>query len=253
MIREIKSLEEYEFHLPDPSHQTVTSTPPVIAPFTDVSSTKPSSLVTPPPINTEATTITTSLPEITPIHRPLAKVARLEQGMLKSRRLIILADVLASIKSQAPTVMINNKEYNLMMLLLKILERHTADLSRNALRWPGQGSQQEKKTPNLPLQGHSASFERLNHQSSKKPRESDASASKQHQALTSTGWQITDTRDEVGFLDESTVNSRPQEKELDPSQGSSEGKANSLVEADVISEHFDRDDNAGDDNEETKA
>ncbi|GJW20776.1 hypothetical protein Tco_0031398 [Tanacetum coccineum] len=32
-------------------------------------------------------------------------------------------------------------------------------------------------------------------QSSKKPRESDASASKQHLALTSTGWQITDTRD----------------------------------------------------------
>ncbi|GKF86759.1 hypothetical protein Tco_0254586, partial [Tanacetum coccineum] len=34
-------------------------------------------------------------------------------------------------------------------------------------------------------------------QSSKKPQESDASASKQHPALTSTGWQITDTRDAV--------------------------------------------------------
>ncbi|GKG52931.1 hypothetical protein Tco_0550043, partial [Tanacetum coccineum] len=32
-------------------------------------------------------------------------------------------------------------------------------------------------------------------QSSKKPRESDASASKQHPTLTSTGWQITNTRD----------------------------------------------------------
>ncbi|GKF57047.1 hypothetical protein Tco_0170584, partial [Tanacetum coccineum] len=32
-------------------------------------------------------------------------------------------------------------------------------------------------------------------QSSKKPMESDASASKQHPVLTSTGWQITDTRD----------------------------------------------------------
>ncbi|GJU25274.1 hypothetical protein Tco_1163895 [Tanacetum coccineum] len=32
-------------------------------------------------------------------------------------------------------------------------------------------------------------------QSSKKPRESDASASKQHPALTLTGWQITNTRD----------------------------------------------------------
>ncbi|GJU36304.1 hypothetical protein Tco_1184658 [Tanacetum coccineum] len=36
-------------------HQTVTSTPLVIAPVTDFSSPKPSSLVTPPPINTEAT------------------------------------------------------------------------------------------------------------------------------------------------------------------------------------------------------
>ncbi|GKG28278.1 hypothetical protein Tco_0406605, partial [Tanacetum coccineum] len=32
---------------------------------------------------------------------------------------------------------------------------------------------------------------------SKKPRESDASTSKQHPALTSTGWQITNTRDAV--------------------------------------------------------
>ncbi|GKG04057.1 hypothetical protein Tco_0314444, partial [Tanacetum coccineum] len=31
----------------------------------------------------------------------------------------------------------------------------------------------------------------------KKPRESDASDSKQHPALTSTGWQITDIRDDV--------------------------------------------------------
>ncbi|GKE77325.1 hypothetical protein Tco_1543445 [Tanacetum coccineum] len=36
-----------------------------------------------------------------------------------------------------------------------------------------------------------------NEQSSKKPHDSDASASKQHPTLTSTGWQITDTRDAV--------------------------------------------------------
>ncbi|GKE34022.1 hypothetical protein Tco_1453344, partial [Tanacetum coccineum] len=34
-------------------------------------------------------------------------------------------------------------------------------------------------------------------ESSKKPQDSDASASKQHPTLTSTGWQITDTRDAV--------------------------------------------------------
>ncbi|GJW44340.1 copia protein [Tanacetum coccineum] len=67
-----KVREESDSTIPDPSHQTVTSTPPVIAPFTDVSSTKPSSLVTPLPINTEATTITTSLPEITLYIRPSA-------------------------------------------------------------------------------------------------------------------------------------------------------------------------------------
>ncbi|GJR34636.1 hypothetical protein Tco_1210320 [Tanacetum coccineum] len=35
-----KVIEESDYTIPDPSHQTVTSTPPVIAPFTDVSSTK---------------------------------------------------------------------------------------------------------------------------------------------------------------------------------------------------------------------
>ncbi|GJT98210.1 hypothetical protein Tco_1093728 [Tanacetum coccineum] len=39
-----KVREESDSTIPDPSHQTVMSTPPVIAPFTDVSSTKPSSL-----------------------------------------------------------------------------------------------------------------------------------------------------------------------------------------------------------------
>ncbi|GJR84951.1 retrovirus-related pol polyprotein from transposon TNT 1-94 [Tanacetum coccineum] len=84
-------------------HQTVTSTPLVIAPFTDVSSTKPSSLVTTPPINTEATTITTSLPEITPFIALQLRVARLEQEMSKVKKTDHQADVLALIKSQVPT------------------------------------------------------------------------------------------------------------------------------------------------------
>ncbi|GKE94488.1 hypothetical protein Tco_1579343, partial [Tanacetum coccineum] len=44
-------------------------------------------------------------------------------------------------------------------------------------------------------EGPSVGSNQDDEQSSKKPRESDASASKQHPALTSTGWQITDTRD----------------------------------------------------------
>ncbi|GJZ97286.1 hypothetical protein Tco_0669739 [Tanacetum coccineum] len=58
-----KVVDKSDSTIHDPSHQTVTSTPPVIAPVIDFSSPKPSSLVTPPPINTEATTITTSLPQ----------------------------------------------------------------------------------------------------------------------------------------------------------------------------------------------
>ncbi|GKD28832.1 hypothetical protein Tco_1239610 [Tanacetum coccineum] len=81
-----KVIEESDSTIPDPSHQTVTSTPPVIAPFTDVSSIKPSSLVSPPPINTEATTITTSLPEITPFIALQLRVARLEQEMSEVKK-----------------------------------------------------------------------------------------------------------------------------------------------------------------------
>ncbi|GJV03416.1 hypothetical protein Tco_1336985 [Tanacetum coccineum] len=98
-----KVREEFDSTIPDPNHQTVTSTPPVIAPFIDVSSTKLSSLVTPPPINTEATTITTSLPEITPFIALQLRVARLEQEMSEVKKTDHSADVLASIRSQVPT------------------------------------------------------------------------------------------------------------------------------------------------------
>ncbi|GJV90935.1 hypothetical protein Tco_1538748 [Tanacetum coccineum] len=117
-----KVIEESDSTIPDPSHQTVTSTPPVIAPFTDVSSTKPSSLVTPPPINTEATTIITSLPKITPFISLQLRVARLEQEMSEVKKTDHSADVLASIKSQVPTVVDKYLGTKLDDALLKILE-----------------------------------------------------------------------------------------------------------------------------------
>ncbi|GJS33844.1 hypothetical protein Tco_0532226, partial [Tanacetum coccineum] len=123
-----KVREESDSTIPDPNQQTVTSTPPVIAPFTDVSSTKPSSLVTSPPINTEATTITTSLPEITPFIALQLRVARLEQEMSEVKKTDHQADVLASIKSQVPTAVDKYLGTKLDDALLKVLERHTADL-----------------------------------------------------------------------------------------------------------------------------
>ncbi|GJV58559.1 hypothetical protein Tco_1459564 [Tanacetum coccineum] len=94
-----KVVDESDSTIPDPSHQTVTSTPPVIAPVIDFSSPKPSSQVTTPPINTEATSITTTLPEITPFIALQLRVAKLEQDMSEVKKTDHSAAVLASIKS----------------------------------------------------------------------------------------------------------------------------------------------------------
>ncbi|GJZ48453.1 hypothetical protein Tco_0602285 [Tanacetum coccineum] len=145
-----KVIEESDSTIPDPSHQTVTSTLPVIAPFTDVSSTKPSSLVTPPPINTEATTIITPLPEITPFISLQLRVARLEQEMSEVKKTDHSTDVLASIKSQVPTVVDKYLGTKLDDALLKILERHTADLIEKYSALPGLESiknQESEKSP----------------------------------------------------------------------------------------------------------
>ncbi|GJX11982.1 hypothetical protein Tco_0201841 [Tanacetum coccineum] len=145
-----KVREESDSTIPDSSHQTVTSTPPVIAPFTEVSSSKPSLLVTPPPINTEATTITTSLPEITPFISFQLRVARLEQEMSEVKKTDHSTDVLASIRSQVPTAVDNYLGTKLDDALLKVLERHTADLIEKYSVLPGPESvknQESEKSP----------------------------------------------------------------------------------------------------------
>ncbi|GKB07204.1 hypothetical protein Tco_0835488 [Tanacetum coccineum] len=193
----------------------------------------------------------TSLPEITPFISPSQRVARLEQEMSEVKKTDHSADVLASIKSQVPTVVDKYLGTKLDDALLKILERHTADLIKySALPGPESIKNQEyEKSPKeiirikreqgeekqdstysirstdkmkdamdkelrVKVKDHKESMSakrktliaaiwsaqppsKDDHQSSKKPRESDASASKQHPALTSTGWQITDTRDDV--------------------------------------------------------
>ncbi|GJY09711.1 hypothetical protein Tco_0377896, partial [Tanacetum coccineum] len=268
---------------------SVTSTPPVIAPLTDVSSTKPSSLVTPPPINTEATTITTSLPEITPFIALQLRVARLEQEMSEVKKTDHSADILErhtadliekysvlpgpeSIKNQesekSPKEIIRTKreqgeekqdstysirstdkvdleEFDLKSALFKHMNKNKT-ANRNPANYhlyhalmealiadedamdkevavkvkdhkrkhdsdddedddddegPSAGSNQgrsaKRRRPESAASGSAQPPSKDDHQSSKKPRESDASASKQHPALTSTGWQITDTRDDV--------------------------------------------------------
>ncbi|GJR73554.1 hypothetical protein Tco_0085919 [Tanacetum coccineum] len=145
-----KVREESDSTIPDLSHQTVTSTPLVIAPFTEVPSSKPSLSVTPPPINTEATTITTSLPEITPFIAVQLRVARLEQEMSEVKKTDHSADVLASIRTQVPMAVDNYLGTKLDDALLKVLERHTADLIEKYSVLPGPESvknQESEKSP----------------------------------------------------------------------------------------------------------
>ncbi|GJT94404.1 hypothetical protein Tco_1089922 [Tanacetum coccineum] len=72
-----------------------------------VSSFKTVILVTSSTINTEATTITTSLPKITPFIALQLRVARLEQEISEVKKTDHSADVLALIRSQVPTAVDN--------------------------------------------------------------------------------------------------------------------------------------------------
>ncbi|GJY38711.1 hypothetical protein Tco_0425075, partial [Tanacetum coccineum] len=118
-----KVVDESDSTIPNLSHQTVTSTPPVIALVTNFSSPKPSSLL---------------------------RVARLEQEMSEVKKTDHSADVLASIKSQVPAVIDKYLGTKLDDALLRILERHTADLIEKYSMLPGPESiknQESKKSP----------------------------------------------------------------------------------------------------------
>ncbi|GJS37801.1 hypothetical protein Tco_0536183 [Tanacetum coccineum] len=106
----------------------VMSAPPVNAPVINISSPTPSSQVNTPPINTETTTIITTLPKITPFIALQLRVAKLEQDMSEVKKTNHSAAILASIQSQVPTVIEKYLGTKIDAALLKALERHTADL-----------------------------------------------------------------------------------------------------------------------------
>ncbi|GJY99531.1 hypothetical protein Tco_0516961 [Tanacetum coccineum] len=128
----------------------LTTTPPVIPPFAEISSSKPSLQVTPPPINTEATTITTSLPEITPFIALQLRVARLEQEMSEVKKTVHFTDVVTSIRSHVPTTVDKYLGTKLDDALLKVLERHTADLIEKYSVLPGPESIQNQESEKSP-------------------------------------------------------------------------------------------------------
>ncbi|GKE61497.1 hypothetical protein Tco_1511864, partial [Tanacetum coccineum] len=280
--------------------RTDTSTPPVTAPIVEISSPKPSSLVTPPSINTEATTITTSLPEITPFIALQLRVARLEQEMSEIKKTDHFANVLALIKTQVSTIVdkylgtkldeallrstdkVALEEFDLKSALFKhmnknktanknpanyylyhaLMEALIADedvIDKKATvkvkdhkrkhdsdddkdddddEGPSAGSNQgrsaKRRRPDSAASGSAQPLPKDDDQSSKKPQESDASASKQHPALTSTGWQITDTRDDVvnSSMPRSDTKSEHSEQSSDDIPMQDEGHVSDLEDTD---------------------
>ncbi|GKF39716.1 hypothetical protein Tco_0119777, partial [Tanacetum coccineum] len=97
-----------------------------------------------------------------------------------------------------------------------------------------QGRSAKRRRPDSAASGSAQPPPKDDDQSSKKPWESDASASKQHPALTSTGWQITNTRDAV--VDSSMHRSDPElehsEQSSDDIQMQDEGHVSDMEDTD---------------------
>ncbi|GKB22364.1 hypothetical protein Tco_0861765 [Tanacetum coccineum] len=95
--------------------------------------------------------ITTSLPLKSPPFIALCKSGKLvEQEMSEVKKTHLSADVLASIRSQVPTAVDNYLGTKLDDALLKVLERHTADLIEKYSVLPGPESvknQESEKSP----------------------------------------------------------------------------------------------------------
>ncbi|GJY58617.1 hypothetical protein Tco_0458509 [Tanacetum coccineum] len=230
-----KVVDESDSTIPDLSHQTVTLTPPVIAPVIDFSSPKPSSLVTPPPINTEATTITIYLLEITPFIALQLRVARLEQEMseylgtkLDDALLGVLerhtADLIEKYSVLSGPESIKNQESKKSPKEIIKIKREQGEKKQESQQYTisqlnpanyhlyhafmealiidedamdKEGKSSKRRTHDSGAFGSAQPPPKDDEQSSKKPHDSNASASKQHPTLTSTGWQITDIRDAV--------------------------------------------------------
>ncbi|GJV98259.1 hypothetical protein Tco_1553511 [Tanacetum coccineum] len=216
----------------------------------------------PPPINTEATTITTSLLKSLAIQRPSTKVARI--GAKKSLKFLKrhTADVIEkysvlpgpeSIQNQesekSPKEIIRTKKEQgeeKQDSTYSIRSTDKVDLEEFDLKNDdddeGPFSVDQTRVVNKTKRrrhdsGASGSAQpptKDDEQSSKKPRESDASASKQHPALTSTGWQITDTRDAVvdSSMPRSDTESEHSEQSSDDIPMQDEGHVSDMEDTD---------------------
>ncbi|GJY21185.1 hypothetical protein Tco_0393751 [Tanacetum coccineum] len=119
--------------------------PPVLQQTTPTPTTIPT-----PPINTEASTITTTIFEITPFIALQLRVAKLEQDMSEVKKIDHSVAVLSSIQSQVPSVVDKYVGTKLDDAFLKALKRHTADLVEKYFVLPALESSKKQESEKSP-------------------------------------------------------------------------------------------------------
>ncbi|GKA41494.1 hypothetical protein Tco_0734154, partial [Tanacetum coccineum] len=184
----------------------------------------------------EATTITTSLPEITPFIALQLRVAKLEQEMFEVKKTDHSVDVLASIKSQVPMAIDKYLGTKLDDALLKsqkeqgkekqdstysIRSTDTVDLEEFDLKSALFKHMNEIKSANRNTTNYHlyhALMEALiadEDAMDKEVVDKVKDHKRKHDTLTSTGWQLTDIRDAV--IDSSIHRSDPESEHSEQS------------------------------------
>ncbi|GJX52438.1 hypothetical protein Tco_0280807 [Tanacetum coccineum] len=190
--------------------------------------------VTTSTIPQKATSITTLLPEITPFHHPSVRVANWRIDMSKVMKTDHSADTLVILNFQVPMLLTvsrtklgfiknleskmvekrlsKSKEEQVLSINLHAKENLTAteNPANYHLYHPlmeafnssmndclDKEVNKQRRRHDSGASGSTQPPPKDYEKSSKKPHDFDASVSKQHPTLTSTGWQITNTRDAV--------------------------------------------------------
>ncbi|GKG08631.1 hypothetical protein Tco_0334463, partial [Tanacetum coccineum] len=106
------------------------------------------------------------------------------------------------------------------------------DDDEGPLAGSNQGRSTKKIRSDSAASGSAKPHPKNDDQSSKKPRESEASASKQHLSLSSTGWQITDTRDADSSMHKSDLELEHSEQSSDDISMHDEGNVSDMEDTD---------------------
>ncbi|GKA87602.1 hypothetical protein Tco_0809366 [Tanacetum coccineum] len=249
-----KAREESDSTIPDTSHQTETSIPPVIAPFTEILSLKTSITGRSSPINTGSHNnhhishlkYSFIWPSVEKSERRLSSKPKKDNKKRKQ-------DSTYSIRSTG--IKVDLAEFDLKRDDRSpwAMDKEVADKVKDHKRkhdsdddeddddddeGPSAGSNQGRSTKrrksDSAASGSAKPPPKADDQSSKRQRESEASASKQHPSLSSTGWQITDTR-EAG-VDSSMHRSDPEsehsEQSTDDMSKQDEGNVSDMEDTD---------------------